>query len=284
MIEVPGLGNKIYSSGLLAHILTILYINAKSNHPPSTIKNIAENVTNRLTRNSANEGIFDAHIPPYKQALISSGHSDNIKFDHNVKQQQQQQQRQSRKKTRGRRITWFNPPYSLNVKTNIGKIFLQLVKECFPPNHILHKICNKNTLKISYRTMPNMGSHISKHNNKILSQNLQQNLSNQALAERGIPHCNCQRKAECVMADKCVNSNMVYRYNVKRSDNNTTEAYTGCTWNFKKRHDTHMRSVAGTSNSTTLSSHIKSLRSRNIPHDTSWEFIEHAAPFNPATW
>ena len=91
--------------------------------------------------------IFNDSIHPYKQALISSGHSDNIKFDPNVKQQQQNGQ--SRRKNRARKITWFNPPFSLNVKTNIGKIFLQLIRECFPTNHILHKICNKITIKIS---------------------------------------------------------------------------------------------------------------------------------------
>ena len=91
-------------------------------------------------------------------------------------------------------------------------------------------------------------------------------------------------KAGCVMADKCVNSNMVYRYHVTRSDFNTTETYTGCTWNFKKRHDTHMRSVNHDTGSTTLSNHLKSLISGNIPYNIRWEFIEHAAPFNPTTW
>ena len=196
----------------------------------------------------------------------------------------QQHQVQSKRKNRGRKITWFNPPFSLNVKSNIGKIFLQILHECFPQNHILHKICNKNTIKISYRTMPNMNSYISKHNNKILSQNLQQNLSNKTMAERGIPHCNCQNKATCVMPGKCVNSNMVYRFSVKRSDNQTTETYTGCTWNFKQRHDKHMRSMHNNSGQTTLSTHVKSLRSNNIPHDIRWDFIEHASPFNPSTW
>ena len=69
-------------------------------------------------------------------------------------------------------ISCFNE----SVKSNIGKIFLQILKECFPKNHILYKICNRNTIKISYRTMPNMKSYISKHNSKIIQQNLQPNL------------------------------------------------------------------------------------------------------------
>ena len=111
---------------------------------------------------------------------------------------------------------------------------------------------------------------------KLTTDSLQQN--------SGIPHCNCQNKATCVMPGKCVNSNMVYRFSVKRSDNQTIETYTGCTWNFKQRHDKHMRSFNNNTGSTTLTTHVKSLRNNNIPHDISWDFIEHASPFNPATW
>ena len=130
-----------------------------------------------------------------------------------------------------------------------------------------------------------MSSHISKHNNKILKQHSQvsqqQNLSNKELLERGIPHCNCRNKAEYFMPDQCINSNMVYRYTVKRSDTNTTETYTGCTVGFKERHKTHMKQSEDDSNgSTTLSSHIKSLRSRSIPHDIQWVCHERATSFN----
>ena len=238
---------------------TILYINKKSNHPPSALKNIQENVTNRISRNSANQEIFNSSIQPYKDALIASGYEGNISYDNNVKQQQLQPQQQKRK-NRSRKITWFNPPFSLNVKTNIGKIFLQILKECFPKNHILYKICNKNTIKISYRTMPNMNSYISKHNNKILQQNLQphlqpnlqhnlqqnlqqqqnQNLTNKELEKRGAPFCNCINKANCPMPGKCKNSNVVYRYRVTQTDTGNVETYTGCTVGFKVRHNQHM--------------------------------------------
>ena len=46
---------------------------------------------------------------------------------------------------------------------------------------------------------------------------------------------------------------MVYRFYVTRTDKNTTEAYTGYTWNFKRRHDSHMRSMTrDTTNSGTV--------------------------------
>ena len=115
---------------------TIRYVNKKSNHPPSVLKNIPENINNRITRNSSNAQVFNSSIQPYKDALSESGHSDNLKFDPNVKQNQHQQKN---RKHRGRKITWSNPPFSLTVKSNIGQIFLRLIKECFPRTHILSK-------------------------------------------------------------------------------------------------------------------------------------------------
>ena len=77
----------------------------------------------------------------------------------------------SQKKKRKRKIIWFNPPYSKNVKTNVGKIFLKLLREHFPPNHKLHKIFNTNNVKISYSCMKNISSIISAHNKNILNPN-----------------------------------------------------------------------------------------------------------------
>ena len=58
-------------------------------------------------------------------------------------------------RNRSRNIIWFNPPFSQNVKTNIGKLFLKLVKKHFP--------------KVSYSCMSNMSNFIKQHNSNILS-------------------------------------------------------------------------------------------------------------------
>ena len=60
------------------------------------------------------------------------------------------------RRNRNRKVIWFNPPDSLNVKTNIGKVFLKIVKKHFPRSHTLSKIFNLNTIKISYSSMPNV--------------------------------------------------------------------------------------------------------------------------------
>ena len=70
---------------------------------------------------------------------------------------------------RKRRIICFNPPFSKRIKTNIGKVFLQLLSKHFPKNHKIHKIFNRNIVKTSYCCMKNFSSITSAHNRKILN-------------------------------------------------------------------------------------------------------------------
>ena len=268
----------------------IKYINNKSNHPPAILKNIPENVEDRMTRNSANEEIFEEAIKPYQDALDSSGFNHQLKFKPAVKLKQQQPPQQ-RKKNRQRRITWFNPPYSLNVKTNVGKMFLQIVKDCFPPTHKLYKICNRNTIKISYRTMPNMKRNISKSNNK----KLQERREEQHPELKKVPHCNCQtrNKARCPMPGQCNQDNVVYRAHVTRTDNGHKESYTGASTNFKTRWNGHRRSFRKEEQAgdTKLSGYIwKELKGQDnnnqpkgIPHYIEWEVKDRGPPWNPTT-
>ena len=72
-------------------------------------------------------------------------------------------------RNRHRKIIWFGPPFSQSVKTNIGKIFLKLVRKHFPRHHKLHKIFNPNTLKLSYCCMKNISNIIKQHNATVLA-------------------------------------------------------------------------------------------------------------------
>ena len=42
-----------------------------------------------------------------------------------------------------RKIIWFTPPYSLNVRTNVGRKFLELIDKHFPSKHKYHTILTK---------------------------------------------------------------------------------------------------------------------------------------------
>ena len=107
------------------------------------------------------------------------------------------------KSKRKRKIIWFNPPYSMNVKTNTGKIFLQLIKKHFPRHNNLHKIFNKNSVKVSYSCMGSVSSIIASHNHKVLRpQNSEQY------------GCNCRSQPNCPLQSKCLTPKVIYQASV----------------------------------------------------------------------
>ena len=57
-------------------------------------------------------------------------------------------------KTRKRKITWFNPPFNINVATNVAKTFFTLIDKHFPKNERLSKIFDRNTIKSATAVYP----------------------------------------------------------------------------------------------------------------------------------
>ena len=85
----------------------------------------------------------------WQEALNKSGSVFTLKFDPPIANQNEKSKRQ-------RKISWFNPPFSRNVRTNVGEQFLKLIDKNFPKTHPLGKLIERNTVKISYRCMPNI--------------------------------------------------------------------------------------------------------------------------------
>ena len=100
----------------------ILYIHRQSNQPPTLLKNIPANI-------SSSQKVFDKAIPPYQKVLDESGY--NFKLMYNP--------RPKRNRIRQRKTMWYNPPWNANVKTNLGRKFLNIIDRCFPNGHPLHK-------------------------------------------------------------------------------------------------------------------------------------------------
>ena len=123
---------------------TPLYVHKLSNHPPSITKNIPIAINRRLSSISSNQKVFNDAIPPYQKALKESGYDYVLKFE-------PPPPKRDKRPARKRKILWFNPPFSMNVSTNIGAKFIKLIQTSFPTDHPLHKIFNKNSVKISYR-------------------------------------------------------------------------------------------------------------------------------------
>ena len=105
---------------------TPLYVHRKSNHPPIITKNIPAAINRRLSSISINERVFIEAIPPYQEALDKSGYDFKLKFEPITRNKK-------RKNNRSREITWFNPPFSLNVNPSDGIERHPLIVQ-----HILH--------------------------------------------------------------------------------------------------------------------------------------------------
>ena len=128
---------------------------------------------------------------------------------------------------------------------NISQLYVCLVyyKECwqvevfklvdkhFPPGHVLHSICNRSTIKVSYRSLPNMKSIIAKHNSKILK-------STATIGPKPKAVCNCRKKEDCPVPGQCNQDGAVYQATVT-SATGRVETYVGLAKNFKRRYPKH---------------------------------------------
>ena len=136
-----------------------MYINKKSNHLPSVLQQLPKSVWKRISEISSNES-----TPCYENALKRADITSpkNI-CQHKIKNENNQQREQRKQK-----IIWFNPSYSLSVKTNVGKFLLKLLNCHFPRARKFHKIFSSNTVKVSYCCMKNIGSLRSAQNKQVL--------------------------------------------------------------------------------------------------------------------
>ena len=57
------------------------YVHKLSNHPPSILKNIPQNVNKRLSSISSSEEIFNAAAPPYQKAIDKSGYDYKLQYE-----------------------------------------------------------------------------------------------------------------------------------------------------------------------------------------------------------
>ena len=134
----------------------------------------------------------DSPVYISKEALKKSGLHEKLEY---VREEVDKHGKEE-KKRRMRKIIWFNPPYSNNVKNNVGKECLKLVRQHFPKGHKLNKIFNN--LKVSYSCMRSMSSILTSHNKKILAENEKQY------------EYNCRNKDDCPLEKKCLTPRVIY--------------------------------------------------------------------------
>ena len=150
---------------------------------------------------------------------------------------------------------------------------------------------NPNTIKISYRTMKNMGGEISRHNSKLLKTEVE---------NPPAPRCNCQSslRPSCPLPNYCTVTCVVYRALVTAGDptnlaTQSVETYTGLTEPpAKRRFKKHYSDIESYQpndpeshkSRTRLSRHCGRLKADNIPYTLSWSILcETKVAFNPTT-
>ena len=138
---------------------TLIYIHSKSNHPRSIIKQLPSMTNKRISSISCKGTKFNKAKIMYETALKNSGSQATIKFE---------KPSQNKRRNRNKKVIWFNPPFSLSIKTDIGKEFFKLIRKHFPRNHSFRKIFNLNTIRISFSLMKTMKNLIKQHDARVL--------------------------------------------------------------------------------------------------------------------
>ena len=278
-----------------------IYVNAKSNHPVSIIKQIPRSINSRLNRNSSNIDIFNKYKPIYEKALNNSGYrntkleyvdknrknsdddnsnnnnnnnsnsnnDDNNNKDKNESCKNNNNIKKTYRRKRNRRILWFTPPFNKQVKTNIGGIFINLIKKHFPPSHKLHKIFNRNTLKVGYACTDNMDRIIKNHNKKVTQKTRN--------TEKNFRSCDCRKAESCVVKNKCLTEEVIYQAQIyTRPDLKDSKYYVGLAGtSFKVRwrnHDSSFKDIEKRNN-TALSNHYWKLIEESKKPKIKWKII-----------
>ena len=240
----------------------IKYINQKSNHPQNITNQMRSMIEDLISRRSSNKEQFDKAAPLYNKALTENGYEGNISYRNEPTQNTSNNTRRKRSRI------WFNPPFCKSVKTNIGRIFIGLVKKHFDKTNPLSKVINIHKIGFSYSCMPNLEAIINAHNKKIL----------QSDARPQAEPCDCRDKTSCPIKDQsCRTKNVVYKATV----NTTSEVktYIGlASTEFKVRYRNHKSSFKDPKKkrSTALAGYIQELEEKKKDYELTWKIIEKA--------
>ena len=118
--------------------------------------------------------------------------------------------------------------------TKVGKHFLSLLDKHFLPHNKIHKIFNRNTVKICYSFKSSMKTIINSLNHKITN-------------PKTISKCrtwNCLDKGKCALKQNCLVSNINYKAALTSTNPGYKEKiyFSTAETTFKLRYANHQRS------------------------------------------
>ena len=247
------------------------YVSTQSSHPASILKAIPAGIAARLSSNSSSKEVFEKEVEVYNEALHQAGYDEELKYreDSSI----------TKKCRRRRNILWFNPPWSSNVRTDVGRKFLSMIRHHFPKHSSLHSLINTKTTKISYSTCPNVSYYIKAHNSKLLRDD-----------EESMRYgCNCRGGVEkCPLRGECLTPAVVYKAEVVEMVKGMEEKkrYFGLTaGEFKDRWRNHLTDFKYPSKrtSTRLARHIWGIKDRamdsNLVPNIKWQIVSTHQPY-----
>ena len=264
-----------------------VYIDSRSNHPPVVKKNLPKMIGKRISDLSSNAEIFEKEKPIYQEALKNAGFKEELKYE----------KTQKTRRRRRRSILWFNPPWSDTVKTNIGSQFLKLVDKHFKDDDFLGYHFNRQKIKISYSTMPNIKRIITSHNRRLINPKEELELIDCDKKGRCKDECFEERK-------KCQSRCSIYQASLQYETPHASipalkipksKVYTGLTsnklkerfnhhhWTFTNERNNPFKPPADRNNSlqnTSLSTHIWKLKERKIEYKLKWNIIKQAPVYS----
>ena len=159
----------------------------------------------------------------------------------------------------------------MNVETNVGNCFLNLIDRHFPKSNPLQKLFNRHTLKLSYSCMSNVENIITNHNKAEIKK------SKPSSTEANKTNCNCRKTNTCPMNGNCNEESIIYQAEITTPD--TKETYIGlCDSTFKLRYRNHICSFKNERyrHATALSKYIWNLKDQNIKYDIKWRKVKQA--------
>ena len=166
-------------------------------------------------------------------------------------------------------------PFNKSVKTNVAKRFLKLVDRHFSKTNTLHKIFNRNTVKVSYSCIENMANVIKSHNKKATMSN-----------EKSVAACNCRNKGDFPLDGLCQTNDIIYKC-VVSTKNMPEKVYLGTAeGDFKKRYYNHRKSFKNRlyECDTTLSKYIWEIRDKYAEEPTlKWSIVKRVPSYSNIT-
>ena len=238
------------------------YINRQSNHPPPVLaKSPPPSADALLALQATGERSMlwlhctTTHLQPAEKLTFMADRKESTTTQ------------TERRRTRLRKIIWFNPPYCKSVQTNIDGKWLSLVNKHIRKGGPLSKIFNHNTLKVSFSCMSNVATIITSYN--LWTARFCTLSWSQDQLGLWTNHAGFATAGNCSLAPiagTCLTSSVVYKAGLTEVDRKATKYYFGLTEStFKQHYANHQTNFRYEwyRNSGELSKHVWKLKDEN---------------------